>query len=159
LSTLGEERFAKRIARAIVHARNERPLARTAELAALVAGAVPTREPGKHPATRTFQALRMRVNDELGALEAALPQARDLLAPRGRLCVISFHSLEDRAVKRFMRRESQGDPVYAGLPDIPPHARPKLRLVGRAIQASDAEVARNPRARSATLRVAERVAA
>jgi 16S rRNA (cytosine1402-N4)-methyltransferase len=159
LSTLGEERFAKRIARAIVRARAERPITRTTQLAALVAEAVPTREPGKHPATRTFQALRMRVNDELGALEAALPQARDLLAPRGRLCVISFHSLEDRAVKRFMRRESQGDPVYAGLPDIPAHARPKLRVVGRAVHPGEAEIARNPRARSAVLRVAERVAA
>ena len=126
---------------------------------AIVAAAVPTREPGKHPATRTFQAIRIHVNGELDALEAALPQAVRLLAPGGRLCVISFHSLEDRIVKRFIRREEQGDPVYAGLPDIPPHARPRLRRIGRAIDASDAEVARNPRSRSAVLRVAERVAA
>jgi 16S rRNA (cytosine1402-N4)-methyltransferase len=159
LRTLGEERFSGRIARAIVAARAVQPIERTAQLAAIVAAAVPTREPGKHPATRTFQAIRIHVNGELDALEAALPQAVRLLAPGGRLCVISFHSLEDRIVKRFMRREEQGDPVYAGLPDIPPHARPRLRRVGRAIDASDAEVARNPRARSAVLRIAERLAA
>ena len=159
LRTLGEERFSGRIARAIVAARAVEPIARTGQLAAIVAAAVPTREPGKHPATRTFQAIRIHVNGELDALEAALPQAVRLLAPGGRLCVISFHSLEDRIVKRFIRREEQGDPVYAGLPDIPPHARPRLRRIGRAIDAGDAEVARNPRARSAVLRVAERVAA
>ncbi len=159
LRTLGEERFSGRIARAIVAARAVQPIERTAQLAAIVAAAVPTREPGKHPATRTFQAIRIHVNGELDALEAALPQAVRLLAPGGRLCVISFHSLEDRIVKRFMRREEQGDPVYAGLPGIPPHARPRLRRVGRAIGASDAEVARNPRARSAVLRIAERLAA
>ncbi len=159
LRTLGEERFSGRIARAIVAARAVEPITRTGQLAAIVAAAVPTREPGKHPATRTFQAIRIHVNGELDALEAALPQAVRLLAPGGRLCVISFHSLEDRIVKRFVRREEQGDPVYAGLPDIPPHARPRLRRVGRAIDASDAEVARNPRSRSAVLRVAERVAA
>ncbi len=159
LRTLGEERFSGRIARAIVTARAIQPIERTGQLAAIVAAAVPTREPGKHPATRTFQAIRIHVNGELDALEAALPQAVRLLAPGGRLCVISFHSLEDRIVKRFMRREEQGDPVYAGLPEIPPHARPRLRRVGRAIDASDAEVARNPRARSAVLRVAEKLAA
>jgi 16S rRNA (cytosine1402-N4)-methyltransferase len=159
LVQLGEERFARRIARAIVAARRSSPITRTAELAELVAAAVPTREPGKHPATRTFQALRMRVNRELDELEAALPQAVELLETRGRLCVVSFHSLEDRAVKRFVSREAQGDPVYAGLPDIPPHARPRLRRVGAAIRAGDAEVARNPRARSAVLRIAERLAA
>jgi 16S rRNA (cytosine1402-N4)-methyltransferase len=159
LRTLGEERFSGRIARAIVAARAVEPITRTGQLAAIVAAAVPTREPGKHPATRTFQAIRIHVNGELDALEAALPQAVRLLAPGGRLCVISFHSLEDRIVKRFVRREEQGDPVYAGLPDIPPHARPRLRRIGRAIDASDAEVARNPRARSAVMRVAERVAA
>ena len=155
----GEERYARRIARAIVAARSAAPIERTAQLAQLVADAVPTREPGKHPATRTFQAIRMHVNGELGALEAALPQAVRLLAAGGRLCVISFHSLEDRLVKRFMRREQAGDPVYAGLPAIPAHARPRLRRVGPAIRAGVAEVERNPRARSATLRVAERLAA
>ena len=155
----GEERYARRIARAIVSARSVAPIEQTGQLAQLVAGAVPTREPGKHPATRTFQAIRMHVNGELGALETALPQAVRLLAAGGRLCVISFHSLEDRLVKRFMRREQAGDPVYAGLPAIPAHARPRLRRVGPAIRAGVAEVERNPRARSATLRVAERLAA
>jgi 16S rRNA (cytosine1402-N4)-methyltransferase len=159
LHRLGEERFARRIARAVVAARAEAPIERTGQLADVIAAAVPTREPGKHPATRSFQAIRMRVNAELESLEAALPQALGLLAPGGRLCVISFHSLEDRLVKRFMRREAQGDPVYAGLPEIPPHARPRLRLVGGAVMPGAAEVERNARARSAVLRVAERVAA
>jgi 16S rRNA (cytosine1402-N4)-methyltransferase len=153
LFMLGEEKFSRRIARAIVAARAAAPLAD------LVAAAVPTREPGKHPATRTFQAIRIHVNRELEEVEAALPQAVNLLAPGGRVCVISFHSLEDRMVKRYLRRECQGDPVYAGLPDVPPHARPRLRLVGGAVMPGDAEVARNPRARSAVLRVAERIAA
>lgn len=156
---LGEERFARRIARTIVATRAEAPITRTAALAALVAEAVPTREPGKHPATRTFQAIRIHVNGELDALESALPQAVRLLAPGGRLCVISFHSLEDRIVKRFIRREEQGDPVYAGLPNVPVHARPRLKRVGGAVMACEAEVRANPRARSAVLRVAERLAA
>jgi len=156
---LGEERFARRIARAVVAARAEAPITRTAELAALVAEAVPTREPGKHPATRTFQAIRIHVNGELDALESALPQAVRLLAPGGRLCVISFHSLEDRIVKRFIRREEQGDPVYAGLPNVPVHARARLKRVGGAVMAGEPEVRANPRARSAVLRVAERLAA
>ena len=159
LRTLGEERYANRIARAIVAARTERQIATTGELAAIVSAAVPTREPGKHPATRSFQAIRMHVNGELEALEAALPRAVRMLAPGGRLCVISFHSLEDRAVKRYVQREAQGDPVYAGLPDVPPHARPRLRRVGAPVHAGEAEVVANPRARSAVLRVAERLAA
>jgi len=159
LRTLGEERFARRIARAILAARAQGPLTRTGQLAEIVAAAVPTREPGKHPATRTFQAIRIHVNRELEQLESALPQAVRLLAPGGRLCVISFHSLEDRIVKRYIRREEQGDPVYAGLPTVPPHARPRLKRVGGAIMAGEAEVQSNPRARSAVLRVAERLAA
>jgi 16S rRNA (cytosine1402-N4)-methyltransferase len=159
LRDLGEERFARRIARAIVAARTEAPIVRSGQLAAIVAAAVPTREPGKHPATRSFQAIRIHVNRELEQLESALPQAVRLLAPGGRLCVISFHSLEDRIVKRFIRREEQGDPVYAGLPNVPPHARPRLKRVGSAVAAGEAEVAANPRARSAVLRIAERVAA
>ena len=159
LRELGEERFARRIARAIVAARVVEPIARTGQLAAIVAAAVPTREPGKHPATRSFQAIRIHVNRELEQLESALPQAVRLLAPGGRLCVISFHSLEDRIAKRFIRREEQGDPVYAGLPQVPPHARPRLKRVGGAIAAGEAEVASNPRARSAVLRIAERLAA
>jgi 16S rRNA (cytosine1402-N4)-methyltransferase len=155
----GEERFAKRIARAIVQARHEQPIVRTAQFAAIVAGAVPVREPGKHPATRTFQAIRIHVNREFEEIEAALAATLDVLAPGGRLCAISFHSLEDGIVKRFMQKHSQEDPVYAGLPDIPAHARPKLRRIGRAIHPSAEEVGRNPRARSAIMRVAERVAA
>ena len=159
LFTLGEERYARRIARAIVVARASAAIERTAQLAGIVAAAVPKREPGRHPATRSFQAIRMRINGELESLEAALPQALSLLAPGGRLCVVSFHSLEDRMVKRFVSREATGDPHYAGLPQVPPHARPRLMKVGRAVRASEAEVAANPRARSAVLRVAERIAA
>jgi 16S rRNA (cytosine1402-N4)-methyltransferase len=159
LFKLGEEKFSRRIARAIVAARAATPIVTTRQLADIVAGAVPTREPGKHPATRTFQAVRIHVNRELEEAEAALPQAVNLLAPGGRLCVISFHSLEDRLVKRFMRREAQGDPLYAELPDVPPHARPRLKLIGGAVMPGGAEIAGNPRARSAVLRVAERVAA
>jgi 16S rRNA (cytosine1402-N4)-methyltransferase len=155
----GEDRFAKRIARAIVNARREAPIVRTARLAEIVAQSIPTREPGKHPATRTFQAIRIQVNQEFEEIRAALAGSLAVLAPQGRLCVISFHSLEDTIVKRFMQQHSQEDPVYAGLPDVPAHARPKLRRVGKAIHPSDEEVAANPRARSAVLRVAERVAA
>jgi 16S rRNA (cytosine1402-N4)-methyltransferase len=155
----GEERFARRVARAIVAARGRAPIRRTLQLADIVAGAVPGREPGKHPATRTFQALRIAVNDELGALEAALDQALVALRSGGRLVVISFHSLEDRRVKRFIRRHSQVAEPWRGLPRIPPEARPKLAPVGKAVRADDAQVAANPRARSAVLRAAERLAA
>lgn len=155
----GEERFARRIARAIVAARAQQPIVRTAQLADIVAANVPVREPGKHPATRTFQAIRIHVNAELQQIDAALDQSLSLLAPGGRLCVISFHSLEDGRVKKFMQRHSQEDPVYAGLPVVPAHARPKLRRVGKAIHPGAAEIARNPRSRSAILRVAERLAA
>jgi len=155
----GEERFAKRIARAIVQSRNEQPITRTTQLAEIVANAVPTREPGKHPATRTFQAIRIQVNHEFEEIETALSGTLAVLAPGGRLCAISFHSLEDGLVKRFMQQQSQEDPVYAGLPMVPEHARPKLTRVGRPVHPSAAEVASNPRARSAIMRVAERVAA
>ena len=158
IATLGEERFARRVAQAIVAARDERPLMRTSDLAALVSRAVRTREPGKHPATRTFQALRMFINDELGQLDRGLSAAVDVLAPGGRLAVISFHSLEDRAVKTFMRRQSQVDPAFLDLPALPPGAQPRLKLVGRKARPSDTEIASNPRARSALLRVAEKVA-
>jgi len=155
----GEERFAKRIARSIVHARVERPITRTLQLAEIVAAAVPTREPGKHPATRTFQAIRIQVNREFDEIEAALQGTLSALAPGGRLCVISFHSLEDGIVKRFMQKHSQEDPIYAGLPVVPAHAQPKLRRVGRAVHPSAEEVGRNPRSRSSIMRVAEKVAA
>jgi len=158
IATFGEERFARRVAQAIVTARRARALTRTGELAALVGSAVRTREPGKHPATRTFQALRMFINDELGQLERGLAGALGALAPGGRLAVISFHSLEDRVVKRFMQRESQIDPALKDLPLVPPGAQPRLKLIGRKSRAASAELQRNPRARSALLRVAERLA-
>ena len=156
IATFGEERFARRVAQAIVTARRTQAIARTGELAAIVSAAVRTREPGKHPATRTFQALRMFINDELGQLERGLAAALEVLRPGGRLAVISFHSLEDRAVKRFMQRESQVDPALRDLPLIPAQARPRLKLIGRKLRPAPAELARNPRARSALLRVAER---
>lgn len=161
----GEERHALRIARAIVADRRLRPFTRTAELARLVErvtrAAGSARERHKHPATRVFQALRIHVNRELEELAAALDAAHARLAPRGRLAVISFHSLEDRMVKQFLRRHAVTDPVYAGLPDalVPASARPTLRLVGKAVEPQAAEIARNPRARSAHLRVAERLEA
>ena len=155
----GEERFSRRIARAIVAEREQAPIDTTGRLAEIISRAVPTREPGKHPATRSFQALRMQVNAELDELEQVLPQAVEALAPGGRLAVISFHSLEDRMVKRFLRRESQDDPAWAGLPQVPAHARARLRRVGKAVFPTAAEVEGNPRARSAVLRVAERTAA
>lgn len=155
----GEERFAKRIAHAIAAARREQPIARTSQLAEIVARAVPTREPGKHPATRAFQAIRIHVNRELDEIEAGLAASLQALAPRGRLCIISFHSLEDAIAKRFLQKHSQDDPVYAGLPDVPAHARAKLRRVGGPVHPSAQEVERNPRARSAIMRVAQRQAA
>ncbi|MGN6451877.1 MAG: 16S rRNA (cytosine(1402)-N(4))-methyltransferase RsmH [Steroidobacteraceae bacterium] len=157
IATFGEERFARRVAQAIVVRRSKAPLEDTADLAALVAGAVRTRESGKHPATRTFQALRMFINDELGQLEQGLTGALEVLAPGGRLAVISFHSLEDRAVKRFMQRAARVDPALGKLPVIPAEARPRLKLIGRKLRASPEEITRNPRARSALLRVAERL--
>ena len=152
----GEERFAVPIAKAIVARRQERgPLASTAELAELVARTVKTREPGQDPATRTFQALRIFVNAELEALEQGLKAALDLLAPGGRLVVISFHSLEDRIAKTFIARESR-DEVDRRAPFAPPRAL-KLQALAR-VKPGAAEVAANPRARSAVMRVAERTA-
>ena len=159
LFRFGEEPRARQIAAAIVRTRAEAPIRTTRELASLVA-AHAGKQPGRariHPATRTFQAIRIALNDELRALELGLTQSMDLLAERGRLVVISFHSLEDRIVKRFMAREARGDEAYAGLPDIPPHARPRLTLVGKLVRPGDAELDRNPRARSARLRIAERM--
>lgn len=154
----GEERFARRVARAIVRARDRQPITTTLQLAEIVAGAVPTREPGQHPATRTFQALRIHVNRELEELESALPQAVAALAPGGRLAVISFHSLEDRAVKRFFAREARGGDLPPDLPVRAAEVHARLRVIGKAVRAGAAEIARNPRARSAVLRVAERTA-
>jgi 16S rRNA (cytosine1402-N4)-methyltransferase len=158
LSHHGEERFAKQIAKAIVAARRGGPLDRTGQLAALVGQAVRTREPGQDPATRTFQALRIHVNQELEELSLALPRALDALAPGGRLAVISFHSLEDRIVKNFMRaaaRPSVPERLPLRAHELP---QPRLRLIGKPIRPAPAEVAANPRARSAMLRVAEKLA-
>jgi 16S rRNA (cytosine1402-N4)-methyltransferase len=152
----GEERLAPRIARAIVKDRESQPFERTLQLAEMIVRVAHSQERHKHPATRVFQALRIHVNGELDELEQALDAALARLAPHGRLAVISFHSLEDRMVKQFMRRHSLADPMYAGLPDMPLHARPKLKLVGKAVQADPNEISTNPRARSARLRVAER---
>jgi 16S rRNA (cytosine1402-N4)-methyltransferase len=154
----GEERFAGPIAKAIAGARARGGIRTTGELAGVVAAAVRTRERGQDPATRTFQALRIHVNQELEELSLALPQARDALAPGGRLVVISFHSLEDRIVKRFLRDEARPQlperlPVKAT--EMP---QPRLTLVGRPVRPAAAEVNANPRARSAVMRVAERLA-
>ena len=157
IATLGEERFARRVAQAIVSERQQHALESTAQLAALVARAVRTREPGKHPATRTFQALRMFINDELRQIEVGLNAALEVLAAHGRLAVISFHSLEDRLVKQFIQRHSEPDPALRALPALPPGAAPRLMRVGRKLRPTAAEIAGNPRARSALLRVAEKV--
>ena len=158
IATLGEERFARRVAQAIVAQRRERPLTRTGELAELAARAVGTREPGKHPATRTFQALRLFINDELGQLQQGLAAALEVLSVGGRLAVISFHSLEDRIVKQFMQRHARIDPALAHLPVVPEQARPRLAIVGRKQRPGAAELTANPRSRSALLRVAEKLA-
>ncbi|WP_152486074.1 16S rRNA (cytosine(1402)-N(4))-methyltransferase RsmH [Methylohalobius crimeensis] len=151
----GEERFAHRIARAIVEARSRQPLLRTRQLTALIERAVPARERHKHPATRTFQALRIHINRELESLEAVLEQAVDLLVPGGRLVVIAFHSLEDRIVKRFLRAQSRGTPLPKGLPVTGTPSPQRLKVLGK--KRPDAlEASRNPRARSAILRIAER---
>ncbi len=154
----GEERFARQIARAIVTARQEREIRTTKQLSDIVAQCVYAREPGKNPATRTFQAIRIYINRELEELESVLPQCVDHLKTGGRMAVISFHSLEDRMVKRFMREMAQGDKLPKGVPiraaEVP---QGKVRLVGKAVHASEIEVAANPRARSAVLRIAERL--
>lgn len=157
LWTYGEERFARRIARAIVRARNEGPIDTTSRLAEIVARAVPVRPGRRHPATRTFQAVRILINNELAELRAVLAQASDVLAARGRLVVISFHSLEDRIVKRFFRDASRGTFSAPFGNDLQPCA-PWLRPVGKLVRPSAQEVARNPRARSARLRAAEKCA-
>lgn len=160
LRRYGEEPKARRIARAIVMARAEHPITTTSRLAAIIEQTAPAGGRNRiHPATRVFQAIRIAVNEELTALERGLHAAVDLLAASGRLVVISFHSLEDRIVKRFIAHESRGDPVYAGLPEMPAAARPRLKPVGRLIRPAPEELESNPRSRSAKLRVAEKLAA
>jgi 16S rRNA (cytosine1402-N4)-methyltransferase len=153
----GEERFAKQVAAALVAARARRPIETTRELAAIVAATVRTREAHQDPATRTFQAVRIHLNQELEELSLALPQAVQSLNPGGRLAVISFHSLEDRIVKQFMRDASRADTMPRGLPvrasELP---KPRLKVVGKLQRPTATEIAANPRSRSAILRVAER---
>lgn len=158
LKKFGEETMAARIARAVMSARERSPIRTTGELAALVEAAVPAkiRAQRKHPATKTFQAIRIFINDELGQLEAVLEQSLRVLKTGGRLCVISFHSLEDRIVKRFMRNHSRESEQYRGMPDVPEEFLPVLGLIGKPVTATAAELEANVRARSARLRVAER---
>lgn len=156
LRDFGEERFARRIARAIIKSREEEPILRTAQLASIVAHANPAWEKDKDPATRTFQAIRIFINSELADIKLCLNQILDVLAPKGRLVVISFHSLEDRIVKRFMRAQARGDNFPPDLPIRAENLNPRLKLIGKALRPSDDEIGRNPRARSAVMRVAEK---
>ncbi|MDL4914358.1 MAG: 16S rRNA (cytosine(1402)-N(4))-methyltransferase RsmH [Enterobacterales bacterium endosymbiont of Blomia tropicalis] len=159
LKTYGEERFAKRIARAIVERNREQPMTRTKELADVIAAATPVKDKFKHPATRSFQAIRIWINSELEEIDTALKGAVEVLATEGRLSVISFHSLEDRLVKRFMRDQSRGPQVPAGLPMTEQQLKAlggrELKLLGKLVP-GEREVAENPRARSSVLRIAER---
>jgi len=153
----GEERYARRIAHAIAVARAQAPLTRTRQLAGIIARAHPAWQQGVHPATRCFQAIRIFLNKELEHIEPALNAALRVLAPGGRLLVISFHSLEDRIVKRFLRRQARGDDFPPDLPVTAAELHPRLRLLGRAVRPGAAELTANPRARSAVLRMAERL--
>ncbi|CZF78288.1 16S rRNA methyltransferase [Grimontia sp. AD028] len=164
LKEFGEERFAKRIARAIVAHREDEtkePLTRTLQLANLIAAVSPSRDRKKHPATRCFQAIRIYINSELEEIETAMQGALEVLAPGGRLSIISFHSLEDRLVKRFMRKQSKGPDVPHGVPltedQIRALGQAKMKLVGKALKPSDVEVSDNTRSRSSVLRVAEKL--
>ena len=159
LKEFGEERFAKKIARAIVHDREQTPFTRTRQLAELIARLVPNKEKNKHPATRSFQAIRIYINSELEEVERALHGALQVLAPQGRLAVISFHSLEDRIVKQFIRRQEKGPEIPHGLPltEAQLAGNRTLRSVGKAMKPSEAEIAANPRSRSSMLRVAQRL--
>ena len=157
IKEFGEERFAKRMARAIVNERQAKPFTRTKHLAEVIKEANPAWEKGKHPATRAFQAIRIHVNNELTDLDSVLEQALKVLAIGGRLVVISFHSLEDRVVKRFIRRQELGDPVPRGLPIRDEQLNKRMRSCGKAVKASDGEVDANVRSRSAIMRVAEKI--
>jgi len=157
IARFGEEKSARRIARAICDARKTERICRTRQLADLIEGVIPRRGKGKHPATKTFQAVRIHINNELGELQDFLEGVLNVLSLGGRLCVISFHSLEDRMVKRFLRNHARVDPALAGLPVVPESAQPDMRLVCSAIRPGEAETMRNPRARSAVLRVGERL--
>jgi len=153
----GEERFSRRIAKAIVMSRQQTPITTTAQLAEIIAKAIPTWQKGKHPATRSFQAIRIAVNQELDDLELGLAQAMKVLKVGGRLLVISFHSLEDRLVKHFMRHQERGDDLPAGLPIKQANIEIRFKRLSRAVKPSDKEIATNPRARSAILRIGEKL--
>lgn len=157
LRVYGEERHARRIARTIVAERGEQPLTRTGQLQALIARVVPDRDPGRDPATRSFQAIRIHVNGELDEVGRLLDGVLDILAPGGRFVAIAFHSLEDRLVKRFIRRHARGDELPVDLPVPDSARRPRLRPLGAPVHPGDAEVASNPRARSAVMRAAEKL--
>jgi len=158
LRVYGEERFARRIARAIVRAREIQPVSTTTRLAEIIMEAVPVRGQKRHPATRSFQAIRIFINNELEEISRGLIQAFDILRIRGRMVVISFHSLEDRIVKRFMREYSAGDPYPKEVPVRADMLKPRLRRIGKAIRPGPAEISANPRARSAVLRTGEKLA-
>ncbi|ARU89696.1 16S rRNA (cytosine(1402)-N(4))-methyltransferase [Pseudomonas sp. M30-35] len=155
----GEERFSKRMARAVVMRRAEQPFERTADLAQVLTVANPAWEKGKNPATRAFQGLRIFINNELGDLHLGLDAALETLEVGGRLVVISFHSLEDRIVKQFMRKHAKGeqDKLPRDLPIIPKAFEPRLKLIGKPVFASEAELKANPRSRSAVMRIAEKL--
>lgn len=157
LKEYGEERFAKRIARAIIKSRDESPIRTTKQLASIIAAANPKHEKGKDPATRSFQAIRIYINQELEDIKSCLSQVIDVLKPGGRLVVISFHSLEDRLIKRFIREQAKGDDFPPDLPVTHAQLNPKMKLIGKAIRAGKKELSINPRARSAVMRVAERL--
>ena len=159
LREYGEERFARRIAKAIVDYRTDNRLRTTQELSDIVSEAIPVREKDKHPATRTFQAIRIYINQELDEIRKALAQTIDILADGGRLVVISFHSLEDRIVKRFMRDKSRGDNFPVNIPVPQKLLKPSLKIIGKPIYPGEDEIRHNPRARSAVLRIAERLTA
>lgn len=158
LKEFGEERFSKRIARAIVEARQVEPFVSTQRLSKVVSEANPAWEKGKHPATRTFQAIRIYINNELSDLDVILEQALAALSVGGRLVVISFHSLEDRRVKRFIRQQAKGDSLPMGVPVRDEQLNKRLRSIGKAVKAGAEELSVNPRARSAVMRVAEKIA-
>ena len=153
----GEEKFSSRIARNIIKNRNTTSLNTTFDLVNIITQALPKMYFKKHPATKTFQAIRIYINDELSQLESALNASFELLRSGGRLCVISFHSLEDRIVKRFIKNASLESKQYRGLPDVPVEFQPKLKIIGKAVRASIAEIGMNVRSRSAVLRIAERI--
>jgi 16S rRNA (cytosine1402-N4)-methyltransferase len=159
LRVYGEERFAKRIANAVIETREEDPIETTAQLSRLISDAIPVHEREKHPATRSFQAIRIAINEELQEITAVLPDALDALAIGGRLVVISFHSLEDRPVKRLLQKEAKGDDFPPDLPIRADQIKPRIKLVGKPVRARSTELKINRRARSAIMRVAEKVRA